>query len=270
MRDTAYQIGWKKPALLYFARIPRSVSGICKEPLRVFLNSQPEDPDGMRKLLITIDGPAGAGKTTVSRQLAGRLGYRYIDTGALYRGVAYAAHRRAIAPRDDVALGRLLKGLELNFKPAEGGQRLLVDGEDITNVIRTPEISMLASAISARPLVRDYLLQVQRNLGRQKGAVFEGRDMGTVVFPEAEVKFFLSAAEPIRAQRRFAEIQTKTETSLEEVARDMRHRDDQDSTRSVAPLKAADDAIRIDSSDLSIEQVVAQMLARVQQVLSGS
>lgn len=223
----------------------------------------------MRKLLITIDGPAGAGKTTVSRQLAGRLGYRYIDTGALYRGVAYMAHRRGIAPGDDAALGRLLKGLELNFEPAESGQRLLADDEDITEVIRTPEISMLASAVSARPLVRDYLLEVQRELGRQKAAVFEGRDMGTVVFPEAEVKFFLSAAEQVRAQRRFDEIQAKTGTSLEEVERDMRRRDEQDRTRSVAPLKAADDAIRIDSSDLSIEQVVAQMLARVQEVLDG-
>jgi len=224
----------------------------------------------MRKLLITIDGPAGAGKTTVSRQLAGRLGYRYIDTGALYRGVAYVAHRRGIAPRDDAALGRLLKGLELNFELAESGQRLLADAEDITDVIRTPEISMLASVVSARPLVRDYLLEVQRELGRQKAAVFEGRDMGTVVFPEAEVKFFLSAAEQIRAQRRFAEIQAKTGASLADVERDLRRRDEQDSTRSVAPLKAADDAIRIDSSDLSIEQVVAQMLARVQQVLDRS
>lgn len=221
----------------------------------------------MRKLLITIDGPAGAGKTTVSRQLAGRLGYRYIDTGALYRGVAYVARRRGIGPRDDETLSRLLAVLELNFEPGESGQRLLADGEDITDLIRTPEISLLASAISARPLVRAYLLKVQRELGRQKAAVFEGRDMGTVVFPEAEVKFFLSADEQTRAQRRFAEIQAKTGTSLEEVERDMRRRDEQDSTRSLAPLKAADDAVRIDSTDLSIAQVVAQMLARVQQEL---
>lgn len=224
----------------------------------------------MRKLLITIDGPAGAGKTTVSRQLAGRLGYRYIDTGALYRGVAYVAHRQGIAPQDDEALGRLLKGLELNFEPHESGQRLLADSEDITDVIRTPEMSMLASVVSARPVVRAYLLKIQRKLGRRKAAVFEGRDMGTVVFPEAEVKFFLNASEQTRALRRFAEIQSKTGASLEQVQQDMRRRDEQDSTRSVAPLKAADDAIRIDSSDLSIEQVVAQMLARVQQVLDRS
>ena len=218
----------------------------------------------MRKLLITIDGPAGAGKTTVSRLLAGRLGYRYIDTGALYRGVAVAARRRTVDPQDDAALGRLLEGIDLNFLPGEGGQRLTVGGEDITEDIRTPEISMLASAVSARPVVRAYLLKVQRELGRQKGAVFEGRDMGTVVFPEAEVKFFLSASESTRALRRFAEIQAKTGASLEEVERDMRRRDEQDSTRALAPLAPAPDAIRIDSTGLGIDQVVDLMAAHIQ------
>ena len=218
----------------------------------------------MRNLLITIDGPAGAGKTTVSRLLAGRLGYRYIDTGALYRGVAVAARRRTVDPQDDAALGRLLEGIDLNFLPGEGGQRLTVGGEDITEDIRTPEISMLASAVSARPVVRAYLLKVQRELGRQKGAVFEGRDMGTVVFPEAEVKFFLSASESTRALRRFAEIQAKTGASLEEVERDMRRRDEQDSTRALAPLAPAPDAIRIDSTGLGIDQVVDLMVAHIQ------
>ena len=218
----------------------------------------------MRNLLITIDGPAGAGKTTVSRLLAGRLGYRYIDTGALYRGVAVAARRRTVDPQDDAALGRLLEGIDLNFLPGEGGQRLTVGGEDITEDIRTPEISMLASAVSARPVVRAYLLKVQRELGRQKGAVFEGRDMGTVVFPEAEVKFFLSASESTRALRRFAEIQAKTGASLEEVERDMRRRDEQDRTRTLAPLTPAADAIRIDSTVLGIDQVVDLMAAHIQ------
>ena len=218
----------------------------------------------MKKLLITIDGPAGAGKTTVSRLLAGRLGYRYIDTGALYRGVAVAARRLSVDPQDAAALGRLLEGIDLNFLPGEGGQRLTSGGEDITEDIRTPEISMLASAVSARPVVRAYLLKVQRELGRQKGAVFEGRDMGTVVFPEAEVKFFLSASESTRALRRFAEIQAKTGASLEEVERDMRLRDEQDSTRALAPLAPAPDAIRIDSTGLGIDQVVDLMVAHIQ------
>ena len=218
----------------------------------------------MRKLLITIDGPAGAGKTTVSRLLAGRLGYRYIDTGALYRGVAVAARRRTVDPQDDAALGRLLEGIDLNFLPGEGGQRLTAGGEDITEDIRTPEISMLASTVSARPAVRAYLLKVQRELGRQKGAVFEGRDMGTVVFPGADVKFFLSASEAARARRRFAEIQAKTGASLEEVERDMRRRDEQDRTRTLAPLTPAADAIRIDSTVLGIDQVVDLMAAHIQ------
>lgn len=217
----------------------------------------------MRKLLITIDGPAGAGKTTVSRLLAGRLGYRYIDTGALYRAVAVSARRRNIAPEDDSALSRMLEKLELNFLPDASGQRLLADGEDITGLLRTPEVSMLASAVSARPAVRAFLLKIQRELGRQKAAVFEGRDMGTVVFPEAEVKFFLSASESTRALRRFTEIQEKTGVSLEEVERDLHRRDDQDSHRTLAPLKPAEDAIRIDSSDLSIAQVVELMLKHV-------
>lgn len=218
----------------------------------------------MRNLLITIDGPAGAGKTTVSRLLAGRLGYRYVDTGALYRGVAVAARRRSVDPQDDAALGRLLEGIDLNFLPGEGGQRLTAGGEDITEDIRSPEISMLASTVSARPVVRAYLLKVQRELGRQKGAVFEGRDMGTVVFPEAEVKFFLSASESARALRRFAEIQAKTGASLEEVEQDMRRRDEQDRTRALSPLTPAPDAIRIDSTGLGIDQVVDLMVAHIQ------
>jgi cytidylate kinase len=216
-----------------------------------------------RKLVITIDGPAGAGKTTVSRQLAARLNYRYVDTGALYRGVALSAQRCGIDPRDDGALAAVLERLTLRFVRQQGETRLLSGGEDITDCIRTPEISMLDSAVSARPVVRQFLLDVQRFMGQEKAAVFEGRDMGTVVFPDADIKFYLDADPKVRAERRFGEIAPKTDVSLDAVAADMRKRDESDMTRDVAPLKPAQDAIIIDSSGLDIDAVVDRMLEAI-------
>lgn len=218
----------------------------------------------MKKLLITIDGPAGAGKTTVSRALAERLGYRYIDTGALYRGVAYEVSRRGIDPQNDNELRDLCHQLQLSFVTNEKGLRLYSDKTDISDYIRTPEISMLASAVSAKSVVRQYLLEVQRDIGRQKAAVFEGRDMGTVVFPHAEIKFFLDASPEIRALRRFRESDTQSGQSLQEVQKDMQQRDTNDSTRRLAPLRPADDAICIDSNELSVEKVVDLMLSHVE------
>ena len=217
----------------------------------------------MKKLLITIDGPAGAGKTTVSRALADRLGYRYIDTGALYRGVALAAQRQGIDPHNDDALKKLCSGLELNFVQHKAGLWLYLNGEDISDRIRSPEITMLASAISARPVVRDFLLDLQKDLGKAKAAVFEGRDMGTVVFPEADVKFFLDASTLTRAQRRYAEQKSKSSQSLDEVERDIQRRDRNDSTRDVAPLKPAADAIVIDSTEMNVDEVVEYMVSRI-------
>ena len=217
-----------------------------------------------RRLLITIDGPAGAGKTTVSRALADRLGYRYIDTGALYRGVALAAKSQKIDPQDDVQLAQLCGELELTFIRNKKELRLLSNGDDITDYIRTPDITMLASAVSARPVVRQYLLDLQRVLGNEKSAVFEGRDMGTVVFPDADVKFFLNASTRKRAQRRFNELKTDGSQTLDQVERDIQQRDQNDSTRAVAPLKPARDAIVIDSTDLTVAQVVAEMLSHIE------
>ena len=217
----------------------------------------------MDKLLITIDGPAGAGKTTVSRALAGRLGYRYVDTGALYRGVALAAQTRGVNPENDDDLKRLCSDLDLTFVRKKECSVLFLGGKDISDRIRTPEITMLASAVSARPVVREFLLDLQKDLGRKKAAVFEGRDMGTVVFPDADVKFFLNASTRTRAQRRYEEQKSKNSQTLDEVEQDILQRDRNDSTRDVAPLKPAVDAIIIDSTELNADEVVALMVSHI-------
>ncbi|MFZ5564715.1 MAG: (d)CMP kinase [Thermodesulfobacteriota bacterium] len=217
----------------------------------------------MRPLLITIDGPAGAGKTTVSKELARRLGYRYVDTGALYRGVALAAMEQGVAADDDKGLEALCRGLTLKFVADTEGTRLFSGDRDISGLIRTSEISMMASAVSARPVVRQFLFGLQRRLGEEKRAVFEGRDMGTVVFPEADVKFFLDASVEERARRRYNERPASEPRTLKEIEEEIRVRDHNDRTRSHAPLKPAEDAVLLDSTALSIEQVVDAMVARI-------
>jgi cytidylate kinase len=213
--------------------------------------------------VITIDGPAGAGKTTVSRALADRLSYEYIDTGALYRGVAYEARSRAIAHDDDYGLETLCAGLDLKFVRQKNGLRLFSRDSDITDLIRTPEITMMASAVSARPVVRKYLLNLQRELGKKKGVIFEGRDMGTVVFPDADIKFFLAASRKVRARRRYKELKSASQQTLQEVENEMAKRDKNDSSRKLAPLKPASDAIFIDSTELSVYEVVELMLSYI-------
>lgn len=225
------------------------------------LESNPTE--GLRPLLITIDGPAGAGKTTISRLLSAHLDYDYIDTGALYRAVALAAKEAGIAEDDNAGLGAFCKGLRLEFQRRAGALRLMSNGVDVSDRLRTPELTMLASAISAQPAVRAYLLKVQRELGAAKRAVFEGRDMGTVVFPGADVKFFLDADLDVRARRRFEELNPDGGPALGQVKAQMQQRDHNDSNRSLAPLKAAEDAIRIDSSALSLEAVVQKMLSAI-------
>lgn len=217
---------------------------------------------GKNGLVVTIDGPAGAGKTTVSKIVADRLDYRYIDTGALYRGVAYEARLAGIASDDDAGLESLCRGLVLEFKPSSEGLRLFSRGRDISDLIRTPEITMLASAVSARKPVRQCLIDIQRNFGKDKRVVLEGRDMGTVIFPEADIKFFLMASSNTRAKRRFNQMNGREQT-LTQVERDMRKRDADDSSRSLAPLKPADDAILIDSTSLSLDQVVETILTHI-------
>ena len=223
--------------------------------------------------IVAIDGPAGAGKSTVARQLARRLGFTIIDTGAIYRSVALAAQRAGIAWEDDTGLSRLLDaGLGLTFQ----GERVLLRGEDVTEAIRTPEISRGASVVSARPVVRQKLLQLQRDLGRAapRGAVLEGRDIGTVVFPDADVKFFLTASDEARAQRRHAELAEKgLSVPLPEVLADQRRRDKDDTERAIAPLRAAADAVVVDTTGFDLEQVVERCFRvasqRLKHLISG-
>ena len=217
----------------------------------------------MQSFLITIDGPAGAGKTTVSRSLAKRLGFRYIDTGALYRGVAFEAKSKGLSHDDDAGLEDLCVSLDLKFVFAEEGSRLFSNNKDITDQIRNPEISMFASAVSARPVVRRYLLDLQRDMGSGEGVVFEGRDMGTVVFPDADIKFFLDASRKTRALRRYKELSSKTSLTIKEIEQDINCRDENDRTRPLAPLKPAEDAIKVDSTDLSADEVVELMLSHI-------
>jgi len=213
-------------------------------------------------LVITIDGPAG--KTTVSRAVAQRLGFHYVDTGALYRGVAFAADAKGIAADDDDGLDRMFGDLHMAFIRRENGElRLILNDRDITGLIRTHEISMMASDVSARPVVRRFLLELQRKLGQEQCVVFEGRDMGTVVFPQADVKIFLSASHKARALRRFTETAVVSDRTLDQVADEIKRRDENDSKRELAPLKVADDAVMIDSTALSIDEVVEKIIEQV-------
>jgi len=216
----------------------------------------------MPPFIVAIDGPAGAGKSTVSKLLARRLGLSFVDTGALYRTVALSARRQGIATDDDAGLADLLPRIRISFRAVGEENRVYLDGEDVSSEIRTPDISLAASAVSARPVVRDGLLGLQRRLALEApvGAVLEGRDIGTVVFPEADLKFFLEANPDVRARRRYEELfQKGSESSLEAVLADQIKRDRDDASRAVAPLKPAADAVRVDSSSKPLSEVVQQL-----------
>ncbi len=221
---------------------------------------------------MAIDGPAGAGKSTVARRLADALGYVLVDTGAMYRSVALAAKRAGVAWSEAARVGAIARELvakeSLGFeREPQLGVRVKLAGEDVSEAIRTQDISQGASLVSAHREVRDALLDLQRIAGKDGGVVLEGRDIGTVVFPDAEVKFFLTASAETRAKRRHAELVAKGQgRSFEETLADVKKRDQQDESREVAPLKQADGAIAVDTTDLTIDETVARMLADVKKV----
>ena len=210
------------------------------------------------KISVAIDGPSGAGKSTVAKALAAKFNLIYVDTGAIYRTVGLAAQRADVDSKDTPAVIALLPGLDIDIAyDSTGAQRMLLGGDDVSDEIRTPRSSIYASDVSAIPEVRAFLMDMQRSMAEKHSVVMDGRDIGTVVLPKADIKVFLTASAEERARRRWLELKKRgMETPFEEVLRDIEYRDKQDSSRAAAPLKAAEDAVWIDSSDMAFDEVV--------------
>ena len=218
---------------------------------------------------VAIDGPAGAGKSTLARAAAKELGFYYVDTGAIYRAVGYHMWMMGTGPKAADGIRRFLEDVNLSVEYDDDGmQHMILNGKDVTDEIRTPLMSSYASGVSAQACVRDFLLDMQRELARRHNVVMDGRDIATVVLPNADVKIFLTASPEIRAKRRFAELQAKGEkTTLEKVLSDMKARDKQDSTRAVAPLRCAPDAVKLDTSEMNLEEAKNAILELVRRKL---
>ena len=223
----------------------------------------------MKHVSIAIDGPSGAGKSTLARQLAERLNYLYVDTGAIYRTVGLAARRAGLDPQDVPAVAALLPTLHIDLRyEADGLQHMLLNGEDVSQAIRQPEVSMYASKTSALPEVRAFLLQMQRDLAATRDVIMDGRDIGTVVLPDASVKIFLTAAPEMRARRRYEELRARgDDVTYEEVLADLLRRDENDISRAAAPLRQAEDAVLVDTTDLDLEESLHKLINTVRERL---
>lgn len=237
------------------SRGSRLVSAVC----RSFGPASPMDT----RPVIAIDGPAGAGKSTAARLLAEALGYRFLDSGALYRAVTLKALRRGLDPADEGRVASLAEGARIDLRYEEGRTAVELDGEDVSSEIRGPDVTTAVSTVAALPRVRQVMVRFQRAFAMGGGVVAEGRDIGTVVFPDADVKFYLDAAPEVRAARRAAEHGAE---DVNEVEAELRARDHKDIRRAVAPLRPADDAVRLDTSELDVNQVVDLMVARVNEL----
>lgn len=224
----------------------------------------------MKYKSIAVDGPSGAGKSTMAKKLARALGFLYVDTGAIYRTLGLFALRQGISPEDEAAVAKLLPMVSIRLDYGEDWvQKMYLNGEDVTDAIRTPEVSTAASQISAIPGVRDFLMDMQRDLAKQGNVIMDGRDIGTVVLPDADVKIFLTASAEDRARRRFEELTARgSRTDYETVLADIRERDHRDSTRSAAPLRQAEDALLVDTTGNSMEESFEVLLQTVREKLA--
>ncbi|MDD3282854.1 MAG: (d)CMP kinase [Candidatus Cloacimonetes bacterium] len=224
----------------------------------------------MRKIIIAIDGPAASGKSTAAKLLAKKLGYLYIDTGAMYRACALAALRQNVDIKNDNELIKLMNSIKVEIQQSNSGNIIILNGEDVSQEIREPDISRRASAISAKRVVREKMVELQRTIGEKGGVILDGRDIGTIVFPHAELKFFMVAPIEIRAQRRYLELKAKgLNPNFEIVLEELQDRDLADSSRALAPLIPASDAISIDNGSLSIEEQVGVLYSYYQKQMEG-
>lgn len=221
----------------------------------------------MSTIRVAVDGPSGAGKSTLARAAAAALGFLYVDTGAIYRTVGLSARDQGVDPGDETAVAAMLPSLQVELRyDGEGRQRMFLNGRDVSEDIRLPEISRYASAVSALPVVRAYLMETQRELARKNNVIMDGRDIGTVVLPDAEVKIFLTASARARAERRCRELEERgTPQPFEEVLRDIEDRDYRDTHREAAPLRQAEDAVLLDTSALNFRQSLEALLGFIRE-----